>query len=66
MLVAAIVRNSPEAVQLLLADPRANPSANNWDIQDASENGHVEMVQLLLADGRAEAPTSTRLSDTRA
>ena len=55
MFVEAVDRNIPKAVQLLLADPRVNPSANdNLAIWRASENGHAEVVRLLLADPRVD------------
>jgi ankyrin repeat protein len=44
-----------EIVQLLLADDRVDPSANdNYPIRIALENGHLQIVQLLLADRRVD------------
>jgi len=40
-------------VKLLLQDERVDPSDNNnWAIQMASKNGHIEVVKLLLQDKR--------------
>src|SRR3989304_2972515 len=48
-------KGDSEIVELLLADPRVDPSAvNNWTIRFASENGHDKVVELLLADPRVD------------
>ena len=45
----AISNNYLDIVKLLLDDPRVDPSYNNnYEIIDASENGHLESVKLLL------------------
>ena len=44
-----------EIVELLLADPRVDPSANdNYAIELASQKGHDKVVELLLVDPRVD------------
>mmetsp|Transcript_49043 Transcript_49043/g.59367 ORF Transcript_49043/g.59367 Transcript_49043/m.59367 type:complete len:236 (-) Transcript_49043:245-952(-) len=41
--------------KILSDDSRVNPSTdNNWLIQWASENGHLDLVQMLLKDERVD------------
>ena len=52
---SAITNGNTEAVRLLLADGRVDPSARgNSAIRWASSKGHTEIVGLLLADGRVD------------
>ena len=45
-----------DVVELLLDDPRVNPSTdNNYAIREASVNGNIKVVKLLLKDSRVEA-----------
>ncbi len=47
-------------VELLLKDPRVDPSSNNnYAIRKASKNGCVKMVGLLLQDSRVDPPSDT-------
>jgi hypothetical protein len=52
-------------VQRLLQDPRVEPSADdNYAIQCASENGHIEVVKRLLQDRRVDpSADDTFISD---
>ena len=44
-----------EIVELLLQDPRVDPSADdNYAIGWASQNGHLEIIKLLLQDPRVD------------
>ena len=49
-----------EVVELLLVDPRVDPSANDYEaIRSASQKGHTEIVELLLADPRVDPSAIT-------
>jgi len=51
----ASCRGYEQIVALLLADCRADPSANGNDsIKIAAKNGHQQVVRLLLADSRVD------------
>jgi ankyrin repeat protein len=51
----AIEENNREVVNLLLKNPKVDPSAdNNYYIQRAAYNGHVEVVEILLQDRRVD------------
>ncbi len=51
----AVEIGNVDKVQLLLNDPRVDPTADdNWAIQSASRRGHTEVVRLLLADPRVD------------
>ena len=55
----AIKKNDINNVKLLLKNENVNPSKNNnWSIQLASENGHVDIVKLLLKDTRVNPSDS--------
>ncbi len=48
-------RGYNDVVELLLADGRADPTAEkNYAIVRSSINGNADIVKLLLADGRAD------------
>jgi hypothetical protein len=51
----AVFTGNVELVDLLLQDPRVDPSAdNNWAIRFASNNGHLSIVDRLLQDPRVD------------
>ena len=55
VLTSAMSHSMVDIVELLIADPRVDPTAkNNNAIRMASRNGHTETVALLLADPRVE------------
>ena len=55
--------NKPEAVRLLLQDPRVNPAADhNQAMRWASLYGYTEIVRLLLKDKRVDPSEAIRLA----
>ena len=53
LFIFAVKSNLTFVTELLLNDPRVDPSDdNNYAIEDASFTGHTEVVKLLLADPR--------------
>jgi len=52
---SSVKDNKVEIIEVLLSDPRVDPSAsNNYAIREASKYGHVEIVKLLLSDPRVD------------
>lgn len=50
---------SADVVELLLADERVDPAAeNNEAIRWAAKNGQIDVVELLLADERVHSRLS--------
>jgi hypothetical protein len=51
----AVYSNRAKIVELLLLDPRVDPSANNnYAIQKAVSNGNAEIVEMLLTNERVD------------
>jgi len=51
----AVANERIEAIRLMIADPRVDPTVEDNDlIQHACEKGYIEIVQILLSDPRVD------------